>query len=295
MNIAELKIDEAKCVHCGMCVKDCIVHCLELNEESKIPQFEKGKECNCIKCQHCLAVCPTGALSIWGKNPDDSADIGSINSDELLSLIKSRRSIRHYKPENLDSERMNKLKDMLKYAPTGVNFHKLHFAFVDDIEVMDNIRNHVNTKLVDVLTNPVVKKTHPHIASLRGAIADGHDVVFRGAPHMVIVSVPADAHCKKEDPLIALSYFDLYAQSMGVGTLWCGFAYYCFKMFPELSEYIEVPDGYRVAYAMLFGVPDVKYTRSTQPDEYNITSVKGQIKDLSLWQAIKRLYFNIFR
>ncbi len=43
MNIAELKIDEAKCVHCGKCVKDCIVHCLELNEESKIPQFVKGK------------------------------------------------------------------------------------------------------------------------------------------------------------------------------------------------------------------------------------------------------------
>ncbi len=294
MNFPELKIDEEKCIHCGMCVRDCIVHCLELNDKTEIPQFVKDKEGNCIKCQHCLAVCPSGALGIWGADPSNSEPVGNINSEELLSLIKSRRSIRQYKPENLDFERMNKLKSMLKYAPTGVNFHDLHFAVVDDIEIMDNIRNWVNPKLVDILGNPAVKKLVPHLASLRDAIADGHDVVFRGAPHMVIVSVPINAHCKKEDPMIALSYFDLYAQSMGVGTLWCGFAYYCFKLFPELCEYVEVPDGYRVSYVMLFGKPDVKYSRSVQPGEYNITSVKGDFKEISLSKKIKRLFFNIF-
>lgn len=298
MNLSELKIDEEKCVHCGMCVKDCIVGCLELNENSKFPQFVKDKEYHCIKCQHCLAVCPTGALSIWDKNPDNSAPISNnINSDELLNLIKSRRSIRFYKPENLDSSRMDKLKNMIKYAPTGVNFHKLHFAFVDDIEVMDRIRHHVNDKLVNVLANPLVKRFIPHIASLRDSIAEGNDIVFRGAPHMVIVSVPVKAHCKKEDPLIALSYFDLYAQSMGVGTLWCGFAYYCFKMFPEICEYIKVPDGYRVAYAMLFGTPDVRYARSVQPEEYDMTSLTDgnkPIADVPFDKKLKRLFWNIF-
>jgi ferredoxin len=27
---------------------------------------------HCIRCQHCLAVCPTGAASIFGVNPDTS-------------------------------------------------------------------------------------------------------------------------------------------------------------------------------------------------------------------------------
>ena len=297
MVLPELKINEEKCVHCGMCVKDCIVSCLELKNDTKVPQFVKGRENNCIKCQHCLAVCPTGALSIWGKNPDESFDLKefSINSEDVLNLIKSRRSIRQYKPENLDKERMNKLKDMLKYAPTGVNFHNLHFSIVDDIEVMDDIRNRVNVKLVDFLANPLIKKSFPHIASMRDAIKNGHDIVFRGAPHIIVVSTNLKAHCIKEDPLIALSYFDLYAQSMGVGTLWCGFAYYCFKIFPELCEYIEVPDGYRVSYAMLFGVPDVKYSRSTQPEDYNITSVKGEWKKQSLADKAKRLFWNFSR
>lgn len=294
MNMRNLKIDENKCVHCGLCVKDCIVNCLELREENKIPQFAKGKDSHCIKCQHCLAVCPTGALSILDKNPDDSDIIKEINSDDLLNLIKSRRSVRAYKPENLDKERLERMKEVLKYAPTGINFHNLHFAFIDDIEVMDEIRNKTNPKLVKFLENPIVKEIAPHLASLKDAIAGGKDIVFRGAPHMVVVSVPVKTPCKKEDPIIALSYLELYAQSMGVGTLWCGFAYYCFKIFPELCEYVGVPDGYRVAYAMLFGKPDVKYTRSTQPEEYNITSPHGEIKEVSIFKKLKRWIINIF-
>ena len=298
MNINNLNIDKQKCVHCGMCVKDCIVNCLELNNE-QIPQFVNGKETSCIKCQHCLAVCPTGALSILGKNPEESLDLNSvnINSDEILNLIKSRRSFRQYKPENLDNERMNKLKNMLKYTPTGVNFHKLHFSFVDDIEVMDSIRTMINEKLTDFLANPVVQKMFPKFVPMREAIIKGNDVVLRGAPHMVIVSVPLNAHCIKEDPLIALSYFDLYAQSMGVATLWCGFAYYCFKIFPELCNYVQIPDGYKVAYVMLFGKPAVKYARSAQPEEHFITSVglNSMSDKMSLTEKLKRLFWNFIR
>lgn len=294
MNFPKLKIDEEKCVHCGLCTKDCIANCLELGEDNQIPKFKNGKEYTCIKCQHCLAVCPTGALSIWGKNPDKSEQIADINSDEILKLIKSRRSVRQYKPSNLDKDRMDKLKNVLKYAPTGVNFHKLHFSFVDDIEVMDDIRNLTNEKAIIFLKNPVVKQILPHFAGMAEAIESGHDVIYRGAPHMVVVSVPLNAHCKKEDPLIALSYFDLYAQSMGVGTLWCGFAYYCFKIFPELSDYVNIPDGYKVAYVMLFGIPDVKYKRCIQPEEYNITCVSGdRLGNLSITQKLKRWLWNI--
>lgn len=297
MNFPELKINEEKCIKCGMCVKDCIVHCLEQNEETQIPQFVKDKEYNCIKCQHCLAICPTGALSIWGKNPDDSLNLNeiNINSDEILDLIKSRRSVRMYKPENLDNERMNKLKNMLKYTPTGVNFHNLHFSFVDDIEVMDKIRNMTNTRAVKLLSNSLVQKMFPHFRGMADAIQNGQDVIYRGAPHMVVVSVPLNAPCRREDPIIALSYFDMYAQSMGVGTVWCGFAYYFFKIFPELCDYVEIPDGYRVSYVMLFGQPDVKYSRSTQPEEQNIKSVplKNIVRPMSVFDKIKRVITNL--
>lgn len=294
MNYPELKIDEEKCIHCGMCVKDCTIKCLELNEGT--PQFKKDTEGSCIKCQHCLAVCPTGALSIWGRVANGEYDVSNANPDELLNLIKSRRSIRYYKPENLDAERMNKLKDMLKWTPTGCNFHKLHFSFVDDIEVMDDIRNKINTRVVKLLKNKFVNKSLAKMASYRDAIIQGEDVIFRGSPHMVIVSTPINAPCVGVDPIIVLSYFELYAQSLGVGTLWCGFADMCFKVLPDMCDYIGVPDGYKVSYVMLFGKPDVNYARTTQPDDYEIESVRLGGNRVTPWyKRVLRVLLNFFR
>lgn len=295
MNYPEFKIDEEKCVRCGRCVKECIVDCLIMEDDSA-PQFKKFKEGSCIKCQHCLAVCPAGALSIWGKNPQESDDIHEHNPEDLLNLIKSRRSIRAYKPENLDEERLSKLKDMLKWTPTGINFHKLHFSIVDDIEVMDDIRSKLTPKLIKLLDNKAAKLTNPHFAGLVKPLKDGIDVIFRGAPHMIAVSVPANAPCKDIDPIIALSYFELYAQSLGVGTLWCGFAEKSLKLFPEFCDYIGVPRGDKLAYIMLFGVPDVKYARTTQPEDVSFQRVPlGGVKSSSLYSKTKHYFYNFLR
>ena len=73
MNSIGFKVDEEKCIHCGLCVKDCIVKILALNE-NKIPQTITEREKNCTKCQHCLSICPTGALTILDKNPENSQE-----------------------------------------------------------------------------------------------------------------------------------------------------------------------------------------------------------------------------
>ena len=295
MNYPEFKIDEEKCIHCGQCVKECIVSCLEL-DENNVPQFKKFKEGACIKCQHCFAVCPTGALSIWGKNPQDADSVKDANAEDILGLIKSRRSIRSYKQENLDKERLSKLKEMLKWSPTGCNFHNLHFSVVDDIDVMNDIRSKLTPKIIKFLDNKVLKTTMPQFAAMLEPLKNGVDVIFRGAPHMIVVSVPANAPCKDIDPIIALSYFELYAKSLGVGTLWCGFAEMSFKLFPELCDYIGVPRGDKLSYVMLFGVPDVKYTRATLPNDYTIQRVPlGGVNNSSLYTKVKHYFYNFLR
>ena len=235
MTNLELKIDESKCIHCGQCIKDCMVGALEF-DENNIPQVAKGGENRCMKCQHCLAVCPTGALSILGKNPENSELVREYNSQEILNLIKSRRSFRHYKKENLSPEIMAKLKDMLNWVPTGVNNHRLHFSFVDDIEVMEDIREYTNKKIIDLVSKPIADTLSKKFERYKKAILNGNDIIFRGAPHMVVVSSPIDAPCRDVDPMIALSYFELYAQSLGVATCWCGLGYNALSFFPELCK-----------------------------------------------------------
>lgn len=287
----EFNVNE-KCIHCGKCINDCIGRALKF-DENKIPVLDETK---CIKCQHCLAICPVGALSIMGKNPDDS-DLpeNQPKASEVLSLIKTRRSFRHYKRENVDKKLMDKLKDMLNWVPTGVNNHGLHFSFIDDVEVMDDFRNYTNGKMLRVLTNPALKHLAGKFDRYKNAFLRGEDIIFRGAPHMVVVSAPVDAPCADIDPVIALSYFELYAQSLGIGTCWCGIVYAVIKMFPELCEHLEIPEGYKVGYAMLFGMPDEKYQRATQPEQCKIISVKKGIKDSAVFEKMKRYFWNFVR
>ena len=296
MENKNLVIDKEKCVHCGLCIEDCISGCLEFDSD-KFPTFANHGEERCIKCQHCLAICPVGALSILDKNPENSpAVLNNYNSDELLNLIQSRRSVRNYKRENISSENLEKLKNMLNWVPTGCNFHKLHFAFIEDVEVMDEFRNYVNSKLIKILTKTPVRGIMNKFSKYKDAFLNGEDIIFRGAPHMVVVSVPVNAPCADIDPVIALSYFELYANSLGVSTLWCGFAEYCLKMFPELCEYLEIPQGYKAAYVMLFGNSDVKYKRIIQPESFEFTTVKKKdFRKPALIQKIKRYFWNFIR
>ncbi len=293
--MAELnfKVDEKKCIHCGLCVKDCIAKVIEF-DENNIPNAKNSHRC--IGCQHCLSICPVGAISIFDKNPDDSEKIYAQNPDMILNLIKSRRSDRQYKCENIDVKTMDKLKDMLKWVPTGCNYHKLHFSFIDNVEVMNEFRNHVNEKLINALTKTPIKTVGEKFSVYKNALLKGEDVIFRGAPHMLVVSNSVKAPCAKEDAIIALSYFEMYAQSLGLGTCWCGFGQMCLMLFPELCEYLEIPDGYQSGYVMLFGPKEVNYSRTTQPKEVLLTSVsKKGFTTLSIIDKVKRYFWNFIR
>lgn len=262
-------VDENKCVNCGQCVKCCPQHIIKI--KNNVPKIYN--ENVCLKCQHCMAVCPVGAISILNKNPDNSALEGfNINSEDLLNVIKSRRSCRHYKHENVSKEKLDKLKEMLDYTPTGVNCRGLYFSFIDDVEVMDDFRKHVYEKFVKFIKFIPFK---PAIATkLVKQIENGKSPIFFDAPHIVAVSFDKKSVCKKIDYVIALSYFELYAQSMGLGTCWCGYADGIFRLFPDVRKKLGIPKTHELGYVMLFGEKDEKYTRITQPIPYEKYSVQ---------------------
>ena len=269
----ELHVDPEKCVGCGLCVADCNPRVLELDGADRRPRFVEDGEERCFKCQHCLAICPAGALSILGLDPADSEERGRGPAPAgLLNLIKCRRSCRSYRRGNVDKDKLDKLKNMLAWAPTGVNDHRLFFSFIDDAEVMDDFRREFLGKLLKLVDSgaPGAEK----FARYKNRLLAGEDVIFRGAPHLVLACTPADAPCADIDPVIALSYFELYAQSLGLGTLWCGLFIWSLLAMPEFLKRLGVPDGYVPGYAMMFGNTGLNYPRATQPPPVGIHSVR---------------------
>ena len=267
-----ITIDTGKCIHCGMCVKDCFLGCLEF-DENKNPRFNAQGADQCVGCQHCLSICPTGALTFCDKKPENSAKVTLGNSEDLLGIIKSRRSIRAYKNQDIPQEKFDKIKEMLAYAPTGVNADSLHFSIVESKDKMDEIRKLTHEKIL-ADTNAANDMIW---AFCQNGIKNGLDIVYRGAPSMVAVSVDkskAAAGCENIDPIIALSYLDLYAHSLGLGTLWCDIAFFAAEKYPEVMQALQIPAGFELNFIMLLGIPAVKYQRTPQPEAFRMSIVK---------------------
>lgn len=266
----KISVDKNKCIHCGLCIKDCLMSCIEF-DDNKIPRYAQGAQERCIKCQHCMAICPVGALSYGDRNPENSSEVNFGNSDDLLSLIKSRKSIRQYKKENIPQDKLNKIKEMLHYAPTGGNINCLHFTFVESQEKMAQIVKLTYEKLIE--KNAPDSLTQMCINGYK----NGQDIIYRGAPAMVAVSIDesiAIKGCETTDPIIALSFIDLYAQSLGIGTLWCDMALNAAQQFPEVYSMLEIPKEYTLSYILMIGMPDIQYKRTVQPEEFKIHVVK---------------------
>ncbi|KAB1442832.1 nitroreductase family protein [Pseudodesulfovibrio senegalensis] len=264
----EFSIDQERCVQCGECASVCPMRVIAMADDG-FPVIAQGRDELCLRCQHCLAVCPTAALSILGKDPDKSVPLDNLPSDaQMEQLIRGRRSVRSYKKEAVDPEVLERLLDVVSSAPTGKNNLQTRFTVVDDPAMMDRMR----AAFMEGVRKGVAegRATGPSSVFedfLKLWDERGIDIIFRGAPHMIVASSPKQSPTPQADCLISLSYFELFANSLGLGTLWDGFAVWAMTtVAPELPAVLGIPEDHVVGYVMTFGTPDVTFRRAVQRD-----------------------------
>ncbi|WP_320007974.1 nitroreductase family protein [Maridesulfovibrio sp.] len=262
------KVNEGLCIRCGKCITDCPTMCISMLEGDFPVILDEN---NCMRCQHCLAVCPTGAISIMGVDPADSIELQYElpTAHSMEALIKGRRSIRKYKKNALDKKIITKLLETASHAPTGVNAQGVLFTVTTTTEATEELRKEIYENVSRLLKTADYDKEDLRFQYMNMAHSaytnHGVDVILRGAPHILIASAPKAIPLPKEDCVIALSTFELFAQTMGIGTLWDGMLQWCMEdFFPELTVKLGVPEDHKIGYCMIFGHPAVQYARTVQ-------------------------------
>lgn len=269
----EFYVDQEKCTKCGDCIKDCPVEIIAFSPE--YPDIIEGKEDDCTKCQHCFTICEPGAISIFGLDPDKSMPLkGSLPSGKQMEcLVKGRRSIRHYEKEPVDSSTISYLLSVVANGPTSMN-DQLLFTVVENQETMKKFRDDVMEGIKTALVTSNLPTGSEFFDSILDAWDNGKDLVFRHAPHILIVSSPDYVPSPEPDAIIALSYFELLAQSVGLGTTWSNLAEWAVaSIIPDMKRKLNIPDSHIIGYMMLFGKPAVSYHRTVQRDNLNINRV----------------------
>jgi NAD-dependent dihydropyrimidine dehydrogenase PreA subunit/nitroreductase len=261
-------VQSDRCTQCGLCVRHCPSRIIEQNGD-KVPFVSAENEENCLQCQHCLAVCPTGAISVFGLNPADSLPVSPDRwptFEQMTHLVRGRRSVRFYHDKDVEPDLISRLLASSAHAPTGCNSRMLTFTVIDKRDVLHCLRDKVMQGLAKADKEGRIPSQTPFIKEAISAYYDRHiDGIFRGAPHAIIVSAPPEAPCGMADIPISLAYFELSAETAGLGAVWWGMLNLACDTVPELKPLFGLAANHHYG-GMLFGYPAIYFARTGQRD-----------------------------
>jgi nitroreductase/NAD-dependent dihydropyrimidine dehydrogenase PreA subunit len=273
----DFTIDVETCIGCGQCVSDCPA--MIIGMETGIPTIAQDLESFCIRCMHCVAICSEGSVSLFGYGPDEGTALPAekpLKPEQVELLIKGRRSIRNYQDKNIDPSVIEKLLEVAGHAPSGHNDRELLYTVVDDKGIVYDLREEAIAGLEKLIQDEKLpagmEMFHDIITAWKSS---GTDILFRGAPHLLIVSALEESASPLQDCIIALTTFELYAGSWGIGTIWNGLATLTITdLVPSLKKRLGIPDDHRIGYVMGFGYPAIRYERTIDRGTPRINRVR---------------------
>lgn len=262
------KVDQSKCVKCALCVRDCAFRALRCGADG-YPEINKPE--SCMRCQHCFAICPKGAIEFNGKRAEDSVQTANLELPSAAAVsnwMRVRRSVRHFRDGDVPREKLERILSALGNTPTGCNARALTFTCYSTRESMAafkakflrelEIYRDGNKMLPRWLAVPAIKMRK-----------GGEDVFFRNAAGMVVISCDETAPgvvTPLQDIAAACAYFEMLAQAEGLATCWCGFLDLVKRDVPTIARALGLRET-TPFYAMLFGESAVRYVRGVQRDD----------------------------
>lgn len=245
-----ITIDAQKCVRDGLCVRACPVNLIRMDGGS-VPEEVDGAADRCIRCGHCVSVCPEGAL---GNTLTPAGDYFPVpdkqpDAEAMENLLVSRRSARSFRKKPVAREQLERLLETARRAPTASNAQKLSWTMIQDPQRLDRVRE-LSLEWMG---------TDPSRSRYMEAARQGRDVILRNATALAVVHGPADYFWTAIDGTLALTYMELQAATMGLGTCWAGLVTFASTAVPELLPVLGVPEGSKVGGAIMLGHPRLKH------------------------------------
>ena len=182
--------------------------------------------------------------------------------NDIMKIIKDRRSIRSYEERAVPDEAISRILDAARWAPSALNHQPLRYIVITERNLIENLSKRTKTcarritrwlplfrlfarELHDEL---LVKRIRERAASTSG------DPIFYRAPLLVLVLADKKAFQAYTDLGFAAQNMMLEATAMGLGSCAIGFAT-LLNMDREVGKLLGVPAGHRILAGVIFGYP----------------------------------------
>lgn len=277
-----IKVNPDTCTRCGECVAECPERLFFIGKTGTEVLFQDPLG-RCIGCGHCIAICPENAVEYSAEespleDPRISKPEQILGTEELYLFLKARRSIRRFRRQPIPNEKIKKILDIMRFAPTASNREMIHYTVITSgkeiavflLAVISLFRKVKNLLSFLRLIIPFGRRKPRGImsnglfASLNNffiRVKAGEDPVFWGAPCVIIVSSPKYQHQAGVDAGIIMTHGMLAAQAEGLGTCLIGFAHETLLRNRRLRKRYQIPKGFCPQGVIVLGFPEIRFHR----------------------------------
>ena len=266
-------INQETCNQDGICATICPVGIIEIKDGSYPKPVSDADEL-CIRCGHCVAVCPTA--SMFHKDiPQESCtpiakELG-ITHEQTVQFLRSRRSIRQYKDKPVNKAELKRLIDIARYAPSGHNLQPVGWLVLNDKAELKRLSSTVVDWMHWMLENSPELALSMHMDRTVARWDSGYDVILRDAPAVIVAHADKDNRVAPAACTIALIYLELATTTMGMGACWAGYFNAAATTFPPMKEALDLPEDHQAFGSMMVGYPKYRYQRMPIRNEPKIT------------------------
>jgi nitroreductase len=164
--------------------------------------------------------------------------------NETLALIKSRRSVRSFKEEQITEEELQAVLEAGQYAPSAMNQQQWHFTVVQNKEIMEMLNRDAR--------QGVSQFKNEHLQQL---VRNEKFHIFYHAPTVIIVSGNENAMAVAEDCAAANENMLLAAEAIGLGACWVNMVRFAFIGEKDrfYREKLGIPEGFKPFYSVILG------------------------------------------
>ncbi len=255
MNKPFIKIDQSRCIGCGLCAKVCVTKIIKIQDNKA-----KVKLDGCIQCSHCSAICPTNAISIPSikEKAIEKKQNVRLDPNQVLDTIRFRRSIRHFESRKVEPEIIQQILEAGRLTHTAKNSQDVSFI------VVEKQRGVVEKQAVALF-----KKLKP-IVDLASKSAKGasikDDFFFFQAPLVIVILAN-----NKTNGILASQNMEFVAEAYGLGVLYSGFFTIAANLSSSIKKTLGIPKKKRVAMTLVLGYPSIQYKRTTVHKPLDVT------------------------
>ena len=268
----KVMVDPERCQMCGLCIQVCPRDIFV--EGSKIAQTIEPDRC--YYCGHCKALCPENALYFPAVPEEDFeptlAAAERPNPDRLLLQFRSRRTTRHFRPDAVEREKLEKIIQAGRYAPTGHNNQAVQYLIVQSSQALAKLKEQT-IKALAALVNELEKSTETarekQGSSPSGnkkkveAAQRGQDLLFYNAPVLMICHTdPSQASFPAWDVSLATMQMLLMAEALELGTCLNGALVRAIEYSAELRSALPIPAEREIPVCFMVGYPALNFLRT---------------------------------